>query len=206
MSQDVPKKLPHNLELLLQKAELPSVEDVHDHFKAGIFLNKKTVRCWTDRTTHSNSFMLYSRALSIERSEDPSYWRWLWLEGDMDVEVAEMLKMCPVKIKGSFEMNHFNPGEKYEVMFLMMMKNPHVPDVEPLVKMTVELPNGTTQEKELSLKAMVPGQWAQVKAGEFVGTEEGGDVGFSLSTSEEVEWEKGLIVEGVLIEPCVDRK
>ena len=66
----------------------------------------------------------------------------------------------------------------------MMMKYPYDFEIEPRVTMTIEVPDGTKQEKELSLKAMVRGQWAEVKAGEFVATEEDRDVKFSLSTNE----------------------
>ena len=124
----------------------------------------------------------------------------------MDVEVAELLEVCPIKVEGQFEMSHFTPGARYEILFLMMMKYPFDSEIEPHVTMTIEVPDGTKQEKELSLKAMVPSQWAEVKAGEFVATEEDGDVKFSLSTNEKAEWEKGLVIEGVLIEPCTQKQ
>ena len=114
------------------------------------------------------------------------------------MEVAELLGVCPLKVEGQFEMKHLAPGARYEIMFLKMMKYPCGSEIGPHVTMTIEVPVGTKQEKELSLKAMVPGQWAEVKAGEFCGN---GDVKFSLSTNE-VEWEKGLVIEGVLIEHC----
>ena len=41
--QEVPRELPHNHDLILQKAELHSVEDVREHFRAGLFLNEKTI-------------------------------------------------------------------------------------------------------------------------------------------------------------------
>ena len=34
----------------------------------------------------------------------------------MDVEDAELLEVCPLKVEGQFEMNHFTPGARYVIM------------------------------------------------------------------------------------------
>ena len=117
---------------------------------------------------------------------------------DIDVEVAQLLDVCWLEVKGKIEMKRLETGVKYDVMFVILMIDPS--GFEPKATLSLELPSGKRQERKVSLQAIEPKQWTKVKVGDFVATEEKGDVVFSLTNYEKLNWKKGMIIEGVLIQ------
>ena len=117
---------------------------------------------------------------------------------DIDVEVAQLLDVCWLEVKGKIEMQRLEKGVKYDVMFVILMIDPS--GFEPKATLSLELPSGKTLERKVSLQAIKPKQWTKVKVGDFVATEEKGDVIFSLTNYEKLNWKKGMIIEGVLIQ------
>jgi len=118
---------------------------------------------------------------------------------DIDVEVAQLLDVCWLEVKGKIEMQRLKTGVKYDVMFVILMIDPS--GFEPKATLSLELPSGKTLERKVSLQGIKPKQWTKVMVGDFVATEEKGDVVFSLTNYEKLNWKKGVIIEGVLIQP-----
>lgn len=118
---------------------------------------------------------------------------------DLKVEVAELLKVCWLEVHGSLQMSHLIPGHKYDVMFVIMMKD--ASGFEPKATFKLELPDGEVKQQKMSLKALKSKEWVMVKAGDFVQAKGEGEIKFSMLDYEELNWKKGLIIGGVLIKP-----
>ncbi|KAG1347641.1 putative protein PHLOEM PROTEIN 2-LIKE A1 [Cocos nucifera] len=139
--------------------------------------------------------MIYARELNITWGHDSRYWRWLRLEKDLKVDVAELLKVCWLEVHGSLPMRYLKCGHTYDVMFVIMMKD--AAGFEPKATFKLELPDQVNQTK-MSLNALPSKKWIKVKAGDFVAQSEG-EIKFSMLDYEELNWKKGLIIGGVLI-------
>ncbi|KAF7114386.1 hypothetical protein RHSIM_RhsimUnG0089300 [Rhododendron simsii] len=158
---------------------------------------------WVDRKSSSNCFMLFARDLSITWAEDNRYWHWSYLKeaSDVFVDVAELLKVCWLEIQGKFEMVNLSPGTVYEVVFLVMLKDPAFGWEVP-VNVRLILPDGTTQQHEENLMEKPRGQWIEIPAGEFrTSSEKIGDIQFSLYECKAGMWKRGLVIKGVAIRP-----
>ncbi|XP_008799900.2 uncharacterized protein PHLOEM PROTEIN 2-LIKE A4-like [Phoenix dactylifera] len=185
-------------EVIVSYADLQPIGDLHGIFRSGSFINNNTMRCVKEKASNFSSFMIYARELKITWEHDPRYWRWLWLEEDLKVEVAELLKVCWLEVHGSLPMSLLNPGHKYDVMFVIMMKD--ASGFDPKATFKLELPDGEVKQQKMSLKALASKEWVMVKAGDFVAKGEG-EIKFSMLDYEELNWKTGLIICGVQIKP-----
>ncbi|KAI8524718.1 hypothetical protein RHMOL_Rhmol13G0170300 [Rhododendron molle] len=192
-------KLPHNYEAIVKHADSPfddsSTEKLYNQLQAGKY--------WVDRKSSSNCFMLFARDLSITWAEDNRYWHWSYLKetSNVFVDVAELLKVCWLEIQGKFEMVNLSPGTVYEVVFLVMLKDPTFGWEVP-VNVRLILPDGTTQQHEENLMEKPRGRWIEIPAGEFrTSTEKIGDIQFSLYECKAGMWKRGLVIKGVAIRP-----
>ncbi|XP_058198258.1 lectin-like [Rhododendron vialii] len=200
-------KLPHNYEAIVKHADSPfdssSTEKLYNQLQAGVFLNQEKKKYWVDRKSSSNSFMLFARDLSITWAEDNRYWHWSYLKetSDVFVDVAELLKVCWLEIQGKFEMVNLSPRTVYEVVFLVMLKDPAFGWEVPVNVMLI-LPDGTTQQHEENLMEKPRGRWIEIPAGEFrTSSEKIGDIQFSLYEYKAGMWKRGLVIKGVAIRP-----
>ena len=118
----------------------------------------------------------------------------------MSVEVAELLDVCWLDVSGDYELKNLNAG-KYAVFFVILMKNPS--GFEPKVTLTLVDPDGAKQQKKVLLTQVTAKKWLTLKVGEFQvrDSDAQGDreIKFSMTSIEEMNWKKGLIVQGVLI-------
>ncbi|XP_052201834.1 lectin-like [Diospyros lotus] len=202
-------KLPHNYEAIIKDADSPidksSPDKLSDQLQAGVFLTQKKKKYWVDRKSNSNCFMLFSRDLSITWSEDYKYWRWYSEKetSDVLVEVAELLNVCWLEIHGNFEARNLSPGVEYEVVFVMMLKDPAY-GWEVGVNLRLILPDGSIQQHEENLMEKPRGRWIEIPAGEFRTSpshDTMGDIQFSLCEYKGGKWKRGLVVKGAAIRP-----
>ncbi|KAK2991703.1 hypothetical protein RJ640_019495 [Escallonia rubra] len=202
-----PKK-PHNCEVILKDADIPpidwsSVEKLPDQLYAGVFLNQKRKKYWVDRTSHHNCFMVFARDLAITWADDERFWQWAIFKETSDafVEVAELLNVCWLEIRGRFETTKLSPGIVYEVFFVVMLKD-HAYGWEVPVQFKLILPDDSSQEHKENFMNKQKGQWIEILAGKFMATpDKVGDIEFSLCGCEGRNWKKGLVVKGVAIRP-----
>ncbi|KAK3009338.1 hypothetical protein RJ639_013420 [Escallonia herrerae] len=200
-------KEPHKCEAILNDADITidrsSIENLHDQLYAGVFLNQKRKKYWVERTSHHNCFMLFARDLVITWADDERFWHWVNFKETSDafVDVAEMLMVCWLEIHGRFETTNLSPGIVYEVLFVVMLKDPAYGWEVP-VNLRLILPDGSSQEHKENLMEKQRGQWIEILAGKFMATpDKVGDIEFSLYEYEAGIWKKGLIVKGVAIRP-----
>lgn len=200
-------KLPHNYEAIIKDADLPidvsSKEKLLEQLQSGVFLNQKTKKYWVERSSNGNCFMIFARNLSITWIEDNRFWNWLSPNetSDVLVDVAELLNVCWLEIHGNLDTALLTPGIKYEVVFVVMMKDPAYGWEVP-VNLRLTLPNGKRQEHEENMMEKPRGRWIEIPAGEFQTTPENiGEIQFSLYEYKGGKWKRGLVIKGAAIRP-----
>ncbi|KAJ4977172.1 hypothetical protein NE237_002278 [Protea cynaroides] len=201
------QKLPHNFEAIIRDADsqvdVTSLEKLYDHLYSGVFLNKKRKKYWVEVKSGYNCFMLFARAHSITWSDDKQYWHWpYWQEtNNVLVDVAELLDVCWLEVRGTFDTSNLSPGVMYEIAFVVMLREPMYGWEVP-VNLQLILPNGEKQEHKECLLSKPREQWIEILVGEFcTSPEKAGDMQFSLFEFEGGQWKKGLVFKGVIIRP-----
>ncbi|KAK9074954.1 hypothetical protein SSX86_003273 [Deinandra increscens subsp. villosa] len=195
--------LPHNCETILKDADTPIDTSSIDQLYAGVFLNKKRKKYWVDKASHGNCFMVYARDLLITWGEDNRYWHWPYIKETSEevVDVAEMLNVCWLELHGKFEISMLTPGIKYEVVFMVMLKDPAYGWEVP-INVRLILPDGNKQEHKENLIETPRAKWVEIPVGEFTAEpKKEGFVEFSLYEYEGGAWKKGLMVKGAAIRP-----
>ncbi|KAA8544785.1 hypothetical protein F0562_019511 [Nyssa sinensis] len=204
--------LPHKYEDIVKDADSPidnsSIDKLYDQLYAGVFLNRKRkaspiVKYWVERKSNNNCFMLFARDLLITWSDDIRYWHWTYLNETSDVliDVAELLDVCWLEVRGKFQTVKLSQGIMYEVVFVVMLKDPAYGWEVPVI-LRLTLPDGSTQEHKENLMEKPRGRWIEIPVGEFRTTaEKVGDIGISLCGSEGGNWKRGLVIKGVSIRP-----
>lgn len=111
--------------------------------------------------------------------------------------------MCWLEVHGTFQIEKLSPGFVYEVVFLVMMKDPAYGWEVP-IKLRLTLPDGKSQEHEENLKEKPKGQWVEIPVGELrTSTGNSGDIQFSLYEYHGGLWKRGLLIKGVAIRPKI---
>ncbi|KAK3037082.1 hypothetical protein RJ639_029924 [Escallonia herrerae] len=140
-------KEPHNCEAILNDADIPidqsSLEKLQDQLYAGVFLNQKRKEYWVEMTSHHHCFMLFARDLAITWARDEHYWPW------------------PSFKETRFDTTNLSPGILYDVLFVVMLKEP-VYGWEVPVNLRLILPDGSTQEHKENLMEKERGQWIEI--------------------------------------------
>lgn len=99
-------------------------------------------------------------------------------------------------VYGTYDVTKLDKGLMYEVDFYVTMNNHQV--TSP-VTLTLELPNGTKQEKT-EIITLDPLVWKAVSVGKFLNMFPTGDIKFKFSGVTGDTW-KGLLLQYVLITP-----
>lgn len=146
---------------------------------------------------------MYARDLSITWGEDKRYWHWPSIKETSEeiVDIAELLNVCWLEIHGKFEISKLTPGIKYEIVFVVMLKDPAYGWEVPInIKLT--LPDGNTQQHKENFVEKARSTWFEIPVGEFIAQpKKGGSLEFSLYELEHLNWKKGLLVKGAAIRP-----
>lgn len=120
---------------------------------------------------------------------------------DKNLAVAELLDVCWLEVHGRFEIANLSPGRLYEVVFVVMLKDPAYGWEDP-VNVRLTLPDGSRQERKENLMEKPRGRWIDIPAGEIKSsTEKTGEMEFSLYEYEGGKWKRGLLIKGVKIQP-----
>jgi hypothetical protein len=99
---------------------------------------------------------------------------------DTAVDVAELLEVCWLEVRGKFETTKLSAGTTYEVAFVIMMKEV-ASGWEVPVNVRLILPDGNKQERKEDLMKKPRGEWIEIPVGEFVASpEKAGEIEFSI--------------------------
>ncbi|KAJ4702417.1 Phloem protein 2-like protein [Melia azedarach] len=149
---------------------------------------------------------LFARDLKIAWGEDSRYWRWIHVEDkstSMLVDAAELIRVCFLEVRAKFDTRILSPGIKYEVAFVMMIKD-NAEGWEHPVKFGFVSPNGKQEEREENFTKIKPiNEWIEIPVGEFIASSEiknqVGEMEIYLHGSEGLYWKKGIVIKGVII-------
>ncbi|PWA69710.1 phloem protein 2-A1 [Artemisia annua] len=168
--------LPHEFEAIIKDSDTVIDKSSIDKLYDGVFLNEKRKKYWVDKASNGNCFMVFARDLSVTWGEDSRYWCWPNINketSEVVLDVAELLNVCWLDVNGKFEISKLTPGIKYEVVFVVMMKDSAYGWGVP-INFSLVLPDGKAKE--------------------------GGFVEFSLYEHGGA-WKNGLLVKGAAIRP-----
>ncbi|KAK9133952.1 hypothetical protein Scep_013480 [Stephania cephalantha] len=205
-------KLPHNYKDIIKEADSSisevSPEKILDRLHSGVFLNQKRKKYWVEKNKGLNCFMLYARNLSITWAEDKRYWNWPYAvettsnDDEVMVDVAQLVSVCWLELQGKFNLSNLSPETTYEVVFVVMLKDPAYGWEVP-VNVKLELPSGETQVHKVDLMRKPRADWIEIYVGEFktCPPNNNGEVHFSMFEFEGGKWKRGLLVKGVIIRP-----
>ncbi|KAK3416080.1 hypothetical protein EUGRSUZ_H01647 [Eucalyptus grandis] len=148
-----------------------------------------------DRHSGKKCIMLSARALSIIWGDTPIYWSWTCMPISRFAEVAELIDVCWLEIRGRISSCMLLPGTHYAA-YLVFKITPRSYGFELLpVEVGVGFAGDDAGKHERS-----------IELGEFL-TKEGqdGEVEMRVMETKRGNWKAGLVVEGIEIRPK-DRK
>ncbi|CAL5337269.1 unnamed protein product [Camellia sinensis] len=180
-----------------------------------------------DKESQKKCYMLGARGLTIVWGDTPIYWAWRslpWgsLPQSRFSEVAELVSVCWLDIKGKIETRLLSPKTTY-VAFLVFKFVRANQGFESLpAKASVRLV-GDEEEKSSTVYLKQPltpvtseglsgrfpqerkDKWMEIQLGEFFNDQgEDGEVVMQLMEIERGNWKYGLVVEGIEIRPKID--
>uniref|UniRef100_A0A3Q7F1Q9 Protein PHLOEM PROTEIN 2-LIKE A1 n=2 Tax=Solanum lycopersicum TaxID=4081 RepID=A0A3Q7F1Q9_SOLLC len=201
-------RFPHNYEEILKEADSSvdrsSMDKLYDQLYTGVFLNQKRKKYWVDKKSYGNCFMLYARDLLITWAENNRFWHWPLVQESSDVllPAAELLDVCWLEIHGRFNTTKLSPGLIYEVVFIVMLKDPAYGWENP-VNLRLILPDGSRQGHTENMVEKRREKWIEIPAGEFMTSadQKNGEIEFSLYEYEGGNWKKGLVIKCAVLRP-----
>ncbi|KAE8076277.1 hypothetical protein FH972_014939 [Carpinus fangiana] len=175
-----------------------------DHNKAQpgeIFLEHKKKKKWADEKTGHSCFMLYARALDFSLG-NRAYWIWNCFKetSDENIEVAKLLHVCYLDVRGKLNVSELSPEVVYEIVYVVKLTKGAYGWEFPIL-LRLSLPDGRVQERHVSLLEKPRRQWIELNVGNFLTKNgESGEVGFDIY-QRGGHWKKGLIIKGAIFRP-----
>lgn len=112
------------------------------------------------------------------------------------------MNVCWLEVHGGYEISRLPPGTSYEVLFVIMLRDPAYGWGIP-VNFRLALPDGTKQERRENLMEKPRWRWIEIPAGEVRTSMSGGSgkMEFSMFEYGGGQWKRGLVIKGVQIRP-----
>ncbi|XP_031255850.1 protein PHLOEM PROTEIN 2-LIKE A1-like [Pistacia vera] len=203
-------QLPHNLDAILQEADLQinkSSDNVIEQLHGGIFLNQNKLKFSVDKLSGANTFEIYARGLTIAWGNDERYWKWTYMQDTKDhpveVEVAELVKVCWLDVSKKFPTQNLTPRHNYEVSFVLMKLKGCEGFQNHPVNLKLTLPNQPPMEHKQDLSILPENKWSDVPVDMFsINCCMTGDMEISMYEHGS-QWKKGIVVDKIIIRPLV---
>ncbi|XP_077227628.1 putative F-box protein PP2-B12 [Tasmannia lanceolata] len=221
------KFLPSDYSEILSRSvspvEFSSKKELYFRLCDSILIDDGKISFCLERSSGKKCYMLSSRELCIIWVDTPMYWQWISLPESRFSEVAELLDVCWLEIKGKIDARMLSRKTNY-VAYAVLKFQPHTygfdrwpaslsvklggeesghtvilkPNTNRLSSTQTESSGGYGAEV---LRARNDG-WMEIEMGEFFNDEgDEGEVEMSLMHLQGGQWKKGLIVEGIEIRP-----
>ncbi|KAF8026890.1 hypothetical protein BT93_F3398 [Corymbia citriodora subsp. variegata] len=198
---------PHNYVAIVKHSDVPiqtfPLDKLCDQLYDGVVLQKGKKKYWVDRSLNKNCFLVFARELAITWGQNSEYWEWKTVKesGNVDIEVAELIRACWLDISGKFRTVALSPMTLYEVSLVALMTESSRGWGVP-VKIIITLPDGSQLEFEESLRNKRRKEWIHVLMGEFMTSSKNiGEIRFCISEHSTTNWKRGLVVKGVAFRP-----
>ncbi|KAF5199454.1 F-box protein pp2-b10 [Thalictrum thalictroides] len=170
-----------------------------------------------DKKSGKKCFMIAAKELAIIWGDTPLYWTWQPHPDSRFAEVAELVDVCWLHIKGTIETRLLSPNTTYAAYIVVKFTDNayglerHPADVA--VGFVGEGGNASgSRTVHLNHKKASGGQfpsergdgWMEIELGEFYNDQgEDGEVQMTLTETKGGHWKSGLIVQGIELRPKV---
>eukprot|EP00268_Persea_americana_P013745 TRINITY_DN16107_c0_g1_i1.p1 TRINITY_DN16107_c0_g1~~TRINITY_DN16107_c0_g1_i1.p1 ORF type:complete len:181 (-),score=47.55 TRINITY_DN16107_c0_g1_i1:219-761(-) len=170
--------------------------------------NKLTC-CFFERNGPKD-YRLLARKLHITWSDDSRYWKWTFPPESRFPEVAELMKVCWLEIKGNINASELSPKTKYKVYLVLKfgrrVSGLDILPAETSVKVGSHESSGIAFLQQ-AMKPRADGQvpqarsdgWLEIEMGEFFNDGGDGVVEMSFKEVRGGHWKSGLIIGGMEI-------
>ncbi|KAM1007061.1 hypothetical protein ACFX13_003760 [Malus domestica] len=175
-----------------------------------------------DKWSGKKCYMIAARALSIVWSGTPQYWKWISLPDSRFEEVAELVTVCWLEIRGQIETRMLSPSTLYKT-YLVLKSTPRAYGFDSHAsEVTIGLMGRSPRDKrcfwtliEAIPKLSNPGRsmrpstrkswndwWLEIEMGEyFCQGGEGEELEMVCWGHQGGHWKGGLIFQGIDIRP-----
>ncbi|RDX76919.1 F-box protein PP2-B11, partial [Mucuna pruriens] len=170
-----------------------------------------------DRKSGNKCYMLAARSLVIVWGDSEEYWNWTTDPDSRFPEVAELLDVCWLEIRGAINTLALSPNTRYGAYLVFKMINANGFDKWP-VELSVSIFGSHDSTKNVCLYPNVlrPNRrvqglqcpnvrgdgWLEIEMGEFFNTDlEEAEVQMSVKEIKGGHWKKGLFLEGIEVRP-----
>ncbi|KAK6911243.1 Phloem protein 2-like [Dillenia turbinata] len=163
---------------------------------------------WLEKQTGKKCYMIAPRDLLIVWSDTPTYWNWISLPESRFSEVAELLSVCWLEIRGHIKTSMLSPNTVYAAYLVYKLAAmPYGLDHYPaelradywMRLETFAAREGETQE---SYRRERLDGWMEVELGEIYNeTGEDGELEMRVMEVKGGNWKGGLLVQGIEIRP-----
>lgn len=208
--------LPPQCQQILSRAVTPvafsSKRELYFRLSDSIHIDGGRKIFWLERSTARIGYMLSARELSIVWGNDQRYWRWVTRDDSRFDELASLLAVCWLEVRGQIDCRVLSAGAEYRVVFVLKFVQYAQGWNERPVKFSVTTPEGEERESEQRLmecqRRVNSGGWMEVAAGEFKvrsavedNEDDPSNVEFCMKEVVGGNWKGGLLIDGVRIEP-----
>lgn len=187
--------------------EVSSKRELYFRLCNSILIDEGRKIFWLDRSTTKIGYMLSARELNIVWSQDERYWRWVSRNDSRFKELAELLKVCWLEIKGQIVRSHLSAATNYRVVFVFKFNERADGWSRVPIKFSIKAPDGKETETEKVFEGVAKDGWMEVVAGEFSvrdvedNDDDPASIEFCMKEVATNSWKGGLLIDGVRIEP-----
>ncbi|CDO99429.1 unnamed protein product [Coffea canephora] len=182
-----------------------------------ILINNGKLSFWISKSTGKKCYMLPARELCIAWKDTPRYWSWTSLPESRFPEVAELVDVCWLDIRGNMPTRLLSLKTNYAA-YLVFKTTENSYGLEAVAKASVSFAAATTgtssssaetsdvfEPEGDSIDGRVPRQrndgWQELLLGEFLNDEGDGDIDIKVSETKILNSKRGLILEGIELRP-----
>ncbi|KAL7247641.1 hypothetical protein ACSBR2_002535 [Camellia fascicularis] len=125
---------------------------------------------FVDKKSNKNCFAVFPREFYICWGENPKYWKWTQEKepSGEDIEVAELLDVCWLEVRGKMDTIDLSPGALYEIVFVLKMSENPNDDIEKkhisnyTLTLTIIPPRVKRLSRQAILKENPAGNWLRL--------------------------------------------
>ncbi|KAJ8753026.1 hypothetical protein K2173_008813 [Erythroxylum novogranatense] len=156
------------------------------------------------KSTGKKCYMLSARNLEIIWGDTSEYWQWTSGPECRFGEVAELIKVCWLSIRGKISASLLSPATFYSAYLVFQLTTrTYGFDDHPL---DVYWDGGESPTRSVYLNGPYRRErkdgWFEIELGEFYNNEgEEGEIVMSVFETDDFNWKCGLIVQGIEIRP-----
>ncbi|KAJ4955528.1 hypothetical protein NE237_012311 [Protea cynaroides] len=217
--------LPSDIRLILSSSVSPSLPNFSSKKEQFLHLcdnplliDNGTKTFALEKSSGKKCFMIGAKELSIAWGGTPMYWNWPSLPESRFSEVAELLRVCWLDIRGKMETQLLSPNTTYVAYMVFKFTDDAYGFENDPVEVSVKLASVGRAEQggvksvylkrheETEAEREAPKErgdgWMELKMGEFFNERgEDGEVEMSLKEVKVLWWKSGLIIEGIELRP-----